>query len=620
MGNDPTLIGFVQDVSGATISVVLDEHVSDGILFIKGHGYRIGQVGSFIKIPMGYIDLFGIVSQVGASAIPDKLLHTEMASLQWMTVQLVGEGHRNGQFQRGLSQYPTIGDKAHLVTEEDLACIYGHPDEPNYIAVGHLASAESIPALIDVDKLLTRHSAIVGATGAGKSTTVAGLLRTLSDDSLFSSSRILVLDIHGEYYSALKDRANIFRINANQVKGEKPLFIPYWAMTFDELLSVTFGALDDASRGAVLEKITQLKSIALKDTPREGIDETNLTVDSPIPFSIHKLWFDFYRLVNARHIVPPGPAQNEQTEALLTDKDGYPVQMGDALKVIPPIYMQQTQAANSTKIYLSGSTLNIRRQLEGLASRLRDPRFDFLFRPGPWATDEYGKPQADLDSLLSGWLGNEKPITILDLSGVPVSILNNLVGVLLRVIYDALFWARDISEGGRSRPLLIVLEEAHAYLNQSDASQAALAVRRIVKEGRKYGIGAMIVSQRPSEIDTTILSQCGTIFAMRLTNANDRSHISSAVSDNLEGLIKMLPILRTGEAIIVGEAVHLPIRTLIKLPPPNQRPDSQDPVVYDSDGPGGWNRGKEPSDYGEVVAIWRKQNPRSPRIIDKKEA
>ena len=619
MANDPTLLGTVQDVKGFTVSVALDDYTSIGLAFIKGHGYRIGQLGSFVRIPMGYVDLFGIVSQVGASAVPERLADIMPQGNRWMTIQLIGEGQRRGNFNRGVSQYPTIGDQVHLVTEQDLVRIYGRPEEPNFVKVGHLASAESIPALIDIDKLITRHSAVVGTTGAGKSTTVAGLLVSLSDKSLYPSARIIVLDIHGEYSAALKDRATVFRINPNKKNNERPLYIPYWAMTFDELVSVTFGSLDDANRGAILEKITELKLSALAETNRAGVTESNLTVDTPVPFSIHKLWFDLHCLVNATHTASGG--QSKQTAALLLDEKNEPVQLGDPLKVIPPRFRAQTQASGAEKIYLSKNTLNIRRSLESLASKMRDPRFDFLFRPGVWLPEVNGQTDEDLDSLLEQWVGGPEPIAILDLSGIPPSVLTDLIGVLLRIIYDSLFWSRNLSEGGRERPLLLVLEEAHAYLGKGDTGQAALAVRRIVKEGRKYGIGAMIVSQRPAEIDTTILSQCGTIFAMRLSNTIDRAHVTGAATDNLEGLLSMLPVLKTGEAIIIGEAVHLPVRTLIDPPPKERRPDSSDPLVYTPTGPdgpigpGGWNRNREKSDYAEVVAVWRKQEPRSPRII-----
>lgn len=618
MRSDPTLLGTVQDVQGASVRVALDDETVSGLAFFEGQGYRLGQLGSFVRIPVGFTDLFGIVSQIGASAVPEKLVVESPHGLRWMTVQLVGEGQRHGHFQRGLSQYPTVSDPVHLVTERDLARIYGHRNRRNLVQVGHLASAESIPAFVDVDKLVTRHSAVVGTTGAGKSTTVAGLLAALSNPERFPSARILVLDIHGEYATALADRSTVFRINPNQRSQEKSLFVPYWAMTFDELLPLTFGDLEGAERGAVLEKITALKAAALTEHPREGVSKDNLTVDTPVPFSIHQLWFDLHLLVNATHNKQSN-AQSADSIAYFTNDAGEVVDGGDAMEVRAPKFKPITKSAEGEKIYLSASTLNIRRPLENLASRLRDPRFHFLFHPGPWTPGTDGQPESDLDRLMEDWLGGKPPISILDLSGIPVSVLTNLIGVLLRVIYDALLWGRNLSEGGRLRPLLLVLEEAHAYVGQGDKGPAASAVKRIAKEGRKYGIGAMIVSQRPAEIDSTILSQCGTIFAMRLANATDRSHVKSAVTENLEGLFSMLPILRTGEAIIVGEAVQLPVRTLIEPPPANRRPDSSDPLIYNEEGTGGWDRQRVKSDYGDLVAVWRRQQPRSTRIVDLEE-
>jgi hypothetical protein len=142
------------------------------LAFIDGIGYRIGQIGSFVRIPIGFIDLFGVVSHVGAGAVPSKFAEAAVSANRWMTVQLLGEGQRGEGFRRGISQYPTVGDPVHLVTDQDLARIYGTPDSPNFVKVGHLSSAESIPALVDLNKLVTRHGAVLGATGAGKSTTV----------------------------------------------------------------------------------------------------------------------------------------------------------------------------------------------------------------------------------------------------------------------------------------------------------------------------------------------------------------------------------------------------------------------------------------------------------------
>lgn len=611
MPSSPTYLGTVQDVQGATISVQLDKETVSGLLFIDGHGYRIGQVGSFIRIPIGFIDLFGIVSQVGAGAVPESLAEIEPYGNRWIRVQLVGEGQRTGNFQRGITQYPTINDEAHLVIEQDLTRIYGRPNEPNFIRIGNIASAESIPALIDVDRLVTRHSAVLGTTGAGKSTTVANLLASLSEPDRYPSSRIIVLDIHGEYHAALSDRATVFQVNANEQSKVKPLFVPYWALSFDELLQVTpFQGVSDADRAALVEKVKQLKQSSLESCQRDGVSSDSMTVDTPVPFSIHRLWYELYRLVCSTHTAQ-GANQSTETEAIVEGR------AGDIMQVRPPEY-QPITSGGSGRVYLSGAPLNIRRQILATESLLRDTRYNFLFRPGPWCpkpdqNDLDAQPEMDLDALLSSWLGGDKPITILDLSGIPASILMDLIGVILRLLFDALFWARYLPEGGRERPLLVVLEEAHTYLDSKSEGSASMAARRIVKEGRKYGLGTMIVSQRPSEIDPTILSQCGTMFAMRLANANDRSQVTGTVSDNLEGLFNMLPTLRTGEAIVVGEAVHLPLRALIDEPAKNRRPDSRDPKIYDPNSKMGWNSKKLSEDYGRVVEKWRSENPRDTR-------
>lgn len=614
MPSSLTYLGTVQDVQGSTISIALDKETVSGLTFIDGHGYRIGQIGSFVRISIGFTDLFGIVSQVGAGAVPESLVKIEPYGYRWLKVQLVGEGQRAGEFKRGISQYPTIGDEAHLVTEKDLTRIYGRPDAPNFVRIGNLASAESIPALIDIDRLITRHSAIVGTTGAGKSTTVASLLASLSDPSRYPSARIIVLDIHGEYHAALSDRATIFKVNADETQGEHSLFIPYWALSLDELLRVTpFRGLNDADRAALVEKIKQLKLASLQAHPRNGVTVDTMTVDTPIPFSIHRLWYELHRYICSTHTAQ-GANQSDVTEAFELDTNGDPM-LGDIMSVNPPRYRPIT-SGGSERVYLSGAQLNIRRQIMATESLLRDTRYDFMFRPGPWCPNPTfqnldAQPVQDLDVLIKSWVGGDKPITILDLSGVPVSILMDLIGVLIRLLFDALFWSRYLPEGGRIRPLLFVLEEAHSYLNSGNVGAASIAVSRIVKEGRKYGFGAMIVSQRPSEIDPTILSQCGTIFAMRLANATDRSHITGTVSDNLEGLFNMLPTLRTGEIIIVGEAVQLPLRALIDAPPKNRRPDSHDPKIYDPDNTGGWNRQKQEEDYARVLENWRSENPRN---------
>jgi len=616
MSSKETYLGDVQDVNGTTVSISLSKESLTGFVYIDGQGYRVGQIGSFIRIPIGFNDLFGIISQVGASAVPQSQIENLSHGNRWMTIQLIGEGQRNGVFQRGLSQYPTIGDEVHLVSEKELKNIYGQPDEPYFVKLGHISNADSIPALIDVNKLITRHSAVVGTTGSGKSTTVASIINALSDSKNYPSSRIIMLDLHGEYGHALKEKAHIYKINGDSTSKlkEQELHIPFWALNFDELCEISFGEFNnEKDKNIVMERVQKYKIDSLANYPRKGASADLLSVDSPIPFSIHHLWHELFIETFGTYYKGKGgnPLDNLAYE---TDADGNELR-GNPIEGISPNFKN---VVNGEIFYLpSSNALNIGKQLLLLGTKLRIPRYNFIFRPNGWMPDSDGKVVQDLDQLLINWIGSDRPVSILDLSGVPADILQTTIGALLRILYEALFWARNLSQGGRHRPLLLVMEEAHIYLNDDFKGMASKIVQRIVKEGRKYGIGAMIVSQRPSEINPTILSQCGTFFALRLTNASDRNHITSALSDNLDGLTSMLPILRTGEAIILGEAVKLPMRTTIEAPPKNRRPDSQDPIIYDevpqddSQNPGGWSIKMEASpNYEELVETWRAQNPK----------
>jgi hypothetical protein len=587
----PTLLGHVGAVAGATVSVRQYEGIASGIAIIGGRSYRVGQVGSFVRIPQGYHDLYGIISDVGATATPETLINAGARGERWMKIQLVGEVIET-TFERGISQYPAINDQVHLVVEEDLARIYG-TTEAGQVTVGRLSSAESIPVRIDLDKLVTRHSAVLGSTGAGKSTTVTSLLRSLSvgqgGDASFPSARVLLIDIHGEYGKALAEVARVFRVNP--LAGEFPLYIPYWALSLSDLLTFLLGKTDEKALTAIQDRILNMKAAAAKEGGYPGVDQNSLTSESPLPFSLKSLWFEL--------IDPEIKTWVENTQITSARTAA-----GDAEALTPPTYPLPgpggaTPFANKTNV------LSIRRQLDQLRSRLLDRQFDFMLHPGAWEPGLNGVPANDLPELLESWLGHDRPITVLDLSGVPSSVLMRLIGGILNTIYEALFWNRERPEGGRHRPLLVVMEEAHRYLGREDGGVAREAVQRIVKEGRKFGIGAMIVSQRPSEIDDTILSQCGTFFSLRLSNSSDRSTVQAALPDSLSGVVDSLPVLRTGEVIIVGEAAKLPVRCRITLPEEGRRPASEDPLVARS-----WSKPRGEEDYSAVTATWRSQNPR----------
>jgi uncharacterized protein len=585
----PTLLGHVGAVSGASVSVRQLEGVSSGIAIIGGRSYRVGQVGNFVRIPQGYHDLYGIVANVGATATPESVKDSASRGDRWMTIQLVGE-IIEAAFERGISQYPAINDEVHLVTEDDLRKIYGDSTD-GQVAIGRLAGAESIPVKVDLDRLVTRHSAVLGSTGSGKSTAVASLLQTLArgsaTDARYPSARILVLDIHGEYSTALASVATTFKVGPSD--EARPLYVPYWALDSSELFPFLFGKLEDKAFAAILDRVTEAKLKIASSTSFPGVDINSITSDTPIPFSLKQLW----------HVLIDPELKTWSDQARTKPALEQP---GNAETLTQPKYTPP--GAGSSSPFQNGvGVLSIRRQLDLLRSRLLDRKYDFMLHPGDWEPDLDGKAKKDLSELLAQWLGHEKPITILDLSGVPSNVLLRLVAGILNIIYEALFWGRNLPEGGRLRPELVVMEEAHRYLGREVQGPAHGMVQRIVKEGRKFGMGAMIVSQRPAEIDETILTQCGTFIALRLSNSVDRSRVQSVLPDSLSGLIDSLPVLRTGEALVIGEAARLPIRCRINLPEGNARPSSEDPKVAHA-----WSKPRAQEDYGQLAAVWRAQN------------
>ena len=588
LSRDPTYLGMIAAVSGAALTVHLAESVASGLSIFKGQTYKVGQVGSFVRVPQGYQDLFGVVSEVGANAVPENLDSVDDTG-RWMKVELVGEVV-GGTFERGVSQYPNIGDSVHLAVEEHLRKLYDIRGQ-GHIVIGTLAGAESIPAKIALNELITRHSAVLGSTGSGKSTTIASLLRAITtstpESEEYPNARVLLLDVHGEYSAPLADVAQVFSVEPQY--GEERLFIPYWALDSDDLLDFLTGGLEGNSETAFTDKIYKLKLESHGSQKFPGVDSGSITVDTPLPFSLKKLWYD---LIDFEITTFEGPNRDQPTQQ----------DPGNPDTLTAPTY--KPHAMGSVGPFLNSQAVGIQRPLNLLRSRVLDRRYGFLWRPGPWEPDLDGKPTRDLDELLARWLGGEKPITILDLSGIPSSVLERLVGSILKIVYEALFWSREKSEGGISRPLLVVMEEAHRYLSDRLKGTASEVVQRIVKEGRKYGVGAMVVSQRPSEVNETILSQCGTFFALRLSNPSDRARVQGTLPDGLVGLLDVLPILRTGEAIITGEAAKLPMRCRVTLPAKEHRPRSEDPNVSAN-----WGMARREEGYERVVASWRAQSP-----------
>jgi len=592
MINDITYLGKIIRVDSNTVEVEVSDDIPSAAPIINGRLYKIGQIGTFVKMPIGNITIYGITSSV--SNTPSKFDENEIKQLigsRFLTVQLVGEKIGNSNFEKGIGTYPTINDEVHLVTEKDLFDIYGDK-ELGTIEIGKHSSSDNLSVYVDIHKLILRHCAILGSTGSGKSNTTVSILKAILND--YKGSRVILVDPHGEYASAFPD-AKVFKINDN----DNPLYIPFWLMNFDELAYFLVGAkpIDDNRTEYRLfrELITAYKKENF-NLKTGKINKNFITADSPIPFNIRKVWYEMNWWLNATFSKSDKDSQTKETAKLLTDDTGK-TKKGNYDKLEPAEfepYPMSNQAPYKSKHqeYYSYE--------KKLLTRIKDTRYDFLFNPGEYKNE---KPAKDLHNLLNEWIASNERLTILDLRGVPFEVLDITIGLITRFVYDSMFWGRDETYTGKNRPLLLAYEEAHTYLNKNDNnSYSKSAVEKIFKEGRKFGLGALIISQRPSEISDTILAQVGTQIALRLTNSSDQGIVKSSAPDNLNSLIDLLPSLRIGEAVVVGESIKIPSRVRIQLN--NPRPTSEDPKLVEC-----WNKEFKPDDenYKTVVTKIREQ-------------
>lgn len=538
MKHEDRLLGEVIRADSSVIEILISETIPSSSPIIMGKVYRVGQIGALVKIPIGNIIIYGSVNSISnqSSNSPEIDIHGR----RFLTIDLIGEKIGNKSFEKGVGVYPTIGEKAYLVTDKDLFDIYGDEERDGF-KIGTHSSSSSLPITLDTHKLVLRHSAILGSTGSGKSNTTVGILKSIINS--YSNSRIVLVDPHGEYSSAFPD-AHIVRVGDQA----NPLYVPYWLMNFEELAYFLVGAKStDDSRTEyrrLREKIAEMK----KSWNLLSQDSNEITADSPVPFNVRELWYFMNYLVNATY------------DELVPDKQNIDnvkvVQDGDINKLEPAIF--EAYSVGSSAPYKSKDQVFYAYE-KNIFARLKDTRYDFMFHPG-----EFKDGSKDISDLLIEWLGNEEKLTIFDLSNVPFEVLDITVGLITRVIYESMFWGRDEKNTGKDRPLLMVYEEAHSYLSDKDSSiYAKKAVEKIFKEGRKFGVGSMVISQRPSELSETILSQVGTFIALRLTNSSDQSIVNSLAPDNMNTLIKLLPSLRIGEAIVIGEAIKIPTRVRI---------------------------------------------------------
>lgn len=430
-----------------------------------------------------------------------------IAELEYIGEGVAGADGSLAGFRRGVSAFPQPGDVVRFATEVELAAIFAPPDAP-HVQLGTVYPTRAVRAPILFDQLLSRHFAIVGSSGAGKSTTVSLLLDRIVGQA--GHGHVVIFDPHGEYAHAFGDRAKVWDV-AN-------LQLPYWAMNLDEHCEAFIAAGADRTVDANI-----MAKVLLRARQRNIHAEApgRITADTPISYQFKDL-----------------------TDAL-EDEAGRLEKLADASRY--------------THLRLT------------IQQFFHDRRYGFLFNP------EHA--DVSLEKLLGQILripNDGKPISIVDLAGVPTEIVNVVVATLTRLILDYAIWSPRETRA----PILLVCEEAHRYLPAHE-NEATRSVRRqlerVAREGRKYGVCLGLVSQRPSELSDTALSQCGTLISLRLNNQADQQQLTAALTEGARTLAGAVGSLRNRECIISGEGVPVPMRVLIDTLEAAKRPLSDDP-------------------------------------------
>jgi DNA helicase HerA-like ATPase len=444
-----------------------------------------------------------VLAIVSALSVPVPAQREGERELWIAELGLVGElwkgvDGRAASFNRGVSVYPALGDRVRIASRRELELSFCG-DRKNSVRVGSIRQDPSISAMVSVDDLLGKHFAILGTTGTGKSCTTALILRAILQKN--PAAHMVLLDPHNEYATAFGEWGEVI--------SQRNMQLPYWLLTFEELIEVLISNPQD--RKAEVEILQELIPMAKsrygsgRGNSQQGLrrsSDMKYTVDTPVPYRIS----DLIAMIDERM----GKLENKR------DLSPY---------------------------------RNVKSRLEAISL---DPRYAFMFG----SLTVYDGMAQILGRIFRVPVNN-KPITILELTGLPTEIVNVVVSVLCRMTFDFALW----SEG--QVPITLVCEEAHRYVPANPNlgfEPCKRAIAKIAKEGRKYGASLCIVTQRPAEIDPTILSQCNTVFALRMSNDRDQDIVKSAIADTGSGLLEFLSALGQREAIAFGDGVSLPVR------------------------------------------------------------
>lgn len=522
-------------------------------------GEQRATVGKFVSIRCGFSLLVGMIAEVSATDPEDGASSGYPAVAR---VDLMGEIALDdsgvSRFQRGVREYPAIGDAVELLRRYDLRTVYAAMQGKS-ITIGNLHQDAAIPAVADVDNLLAKHFAILGSTGVGKSSGVAVILNEVMRAR--PDVRILLLDLHNEYTRSFGPGASVI--------GSDELRLPFWLLNFEEFTDVVYGG-----KPAVPEEVEILGEL--------------------IP-AAKNMYAGYKSGLERSAIVRRGP----RVGGFSADTPA-PYVMQDLLTLIDE-RMGRLENRSSRMVH--------NRLMQRLEAIVADPRYAFMFENANVGGDTMA---ATLNQLFR--LESDRPgITVLKLASVPGEVVDAMVCVVARLAFEFGLW----SEGGL--PLLLVCEEAHRYASADHTvgfAPVRRALSRIAKEGRKYGVHLGLVTQRPAELDRTIVSQCSTLFIMRMSSDEDQSMMRSATSDAAANLLSFVPSLGTGEVIGIGEGMPLAARFTFKRLEAAALPRSEPGIGASGRGPA-HDRSEM---VRETIERWRAATMGQPRIVEQEPA
>ncbi|ARU57808.1 ATPase [Oleiphilus messinensis] len=563
------------------------------------------QVGKFLKIEDGNHNFaVAIINNLTAQkSEKDGEIHWSFV-IEASPIGALINNDETLEFKRGTQVLPVPTEIAHTFGTKDLSIIFS--DDSNFgFEIGSLSGNPNVPFCIDGDRFFGKHIGVVGSTGSGKSCAVSSLIQNAvgitnaknSNRESQKNSHVIIYDIHSEYSSAFTvDDDEKFSLNKLDVDNIK---LPYWLMNAEELESIFIESNEQNSHN----QVSQFKQAVILNKEKHNPGLEKVTYDSPVFFSIEEV----YNYIHNKNNLTVYEKNSLKYFATLAEEIEFDEErLWEKINFVSSTGNAKHKGLDAKVSKDGGFNGEFDRFISRLETKLNDKRLAFLLKPVK--DDGATFKTNDFSEVIKQFLGyvDKSNVTVVDLSGIPFEVLSITVSLISRLMFDFAFHyskIRHATDQANDIPFLIVCEEAHNYIPKTGGAEfkaSKKSIERIAKEGRKYGLSLMVVSQRPSEVSETIFSQCNNFIAMRLTNRVDQNYIKALLPDSSSSLIDLLPSLNQGEAFVVGDSVIIP--SLVQLPKPNPEPKSASIDTYKE-----WAESWKDIIFDEIVERWRKE-------------